>query len=66
MGSAAVQQALRAGLLDLLALHVVPILLGGGVRLLDDLGELPGGGELELERVIDAPGVTHLLYRVAR
>ena len=55
MGSTAVQQALRAGLLDLLALHVVPILLGGGVRLLDDLGELPGGGELELERVVDAP-----------
>ena len=42
-------------------LHVVPILLGGGARLLEDLG----GVELEQVRAVEAPGVTHLKYRVA-
>ncbi len=61
MGAAPVQQAIRAGLLDQLVLHLVPVLLGGGVRLLDKLGsDLP---ELELARVVDAPGITHLVYR---
>jgi len=64
MGSAPVQQALRAGLLDVLVLHTIPVLLGGGVRLLDHLGD----ESIELERVdvIDAPGVTHLVYRVLK
>jgi dihydrofolate reductase len=59
-GSAAVQQALAAGLLDVLALELVPVLLGGGVRLLD-------GSSHALKRieVVDAPGVTHLVYEVA-
>lgn len=64
MGSAPVQQAIRAGLLDTLVLHVVPYLLGGGVRLLDHLGDSPI--ELERVQVIDAPGVTHLVYRVLK
>ena len=59
-GASAVQQYLRAGLVDELTLNVVPILLGGGARLLDGLG---GVAELECTRVIDAPGVTHLTYR---
>jgi dihydrofolate reductase len=66
MGSAAVQQALRAGLLDLLAIHLVPIVLGGGVRLLDGLAPIAASTAFELERAVDAPGVTHLLYRVVR
>jgi len=42
MGSAGVQQALQEGLLDELILHLVPVLLGGGVRLLDNVeGTLP-------------------------
>jgi dihydrofolate reductase len=62
-GARAVQQYLAAGLLDELQLNVVPILLGGGSRLFDDLA----GADVRLEpaRVIDAPGVTHLLYGVA-
>jgi len=64
MGSAPVQQAIRAGLLDLLVLHVIPVLLGGGVRLLDHLGDT--STELERVDVIDAPGVTHLVYRVLK
>jgi dihydrofolate reductase len=64
MGSAPVQQAIRAGLLDTLVLHVVPVLLGGGVRLLDHLGD--NSIELERAEVIDAPGVTHMVYNVLK
>ncbi|NJC73497.1 dihydrofolate reductase [Planosporangium thailandense] len=60
-GAQAVQQAIRAGLLDELHLAVVPVLLGGGVRLFDHLG---GPVRLEKIRVVDAPSVTHLSYRV--
>jgi dihydrofolate reductase len=61
-GANVVQQYLRAGLLDELQLHVVPILLGGGVRLLDGLDPL----QLEVTRVVESPEVTHLKYRVVR
>jgi dihydrofolate reductase len=61
-GASVVQQALRAGLLDEVQLHVVPLLLGGGVRL---FGELDPIVELEATRVIESPTVAHLRYRVA-
>jgi len=56
------QQYLAAGLLDELELHVVPVLLGDGARLFDNLGD----AEVKLEqvRVVEAPGVTHLKYRL--
>jgi len=62
-GGQVIQQYLAAGLLDELELHIVPVLLGGGARLFDDLG----GAEIQLEQVraVEAPGVTHLKYRVA-
>jgi dihydrofolate reductase len=63
MGSAAPQQCLRAGLLDEIQLAVVPVLLGSGVRLFDHLG---GPVRLEKLSVVDAPGVTHLRYRVRK
>jgi len=44
--------------------HLVPIVLGSGVRLLDGLE--PGSVGLELVRVDNAPGVTHLTYRVVK
>jgi dihydrofolate reductase len=59
-GANVVQQAIKAGLVDELRLHLTPILLGSGTRLLDDLG----GVELERTAVIDSPGVTHLTFRV--
>jgi dihydrofolate reductase len=63
-GANVAQQYLSAGLLDELHLHVVPILLGGGARLLDGVGTAPG--KLERVSVIESPtGVTHLRYRVA-
>ena len=60
-GAAAINQYLAAGLVDELELHVAPVVLGGGARLFEGLGP-----DLALEqiRVIDAPGVTHLKYRV--
>jgi dihydrofolate reductase len=59
-GGRAAQQALDAGLLDELNLHVAPVLLGGGVRLFEDPQRRP----IELVRTIGSPAVTHLVYRV--
>jgi dihydrofolate reductase len=61
-GADTIRQYLAAGLVDVFELHVVPILLGGGERLLDGVGDL----RLEQMRVVEAPGVTHLKYRVSR
>ena len=56
------EQYLAAGLLDELELHVVPVLLGDGARLFDNLGN--GGGAARAGPAVEAPGVTHLKYRV--
>jgi dihydrofolate reductase len=61
-GAQTVQQCLRGGLLDELLLNQVPLLLGAGTRLLEDVG----GVELEQTRVVEAPGVAHLFYAVTR
>ena len=63
-GASVVQQYLAAGLLDEIQIHVAPVLLGGGVRLFDQLG--PTRPKLECTRVIESPAVTHLRYRVMR
>src|SRR3954468_8237707 len=63
-GASAAQQYLRAGLLDEVELHVVPILLGGGVRLFEDVPA--DAAALEIDRVVASPQVTHIRYRVAR
>jgi dihydrofolate reductase len=64
MGASVVQQSIRAGLLDELIISLVPMILGRGVRLLGGLDA--GSAGLEVVRVIDAPGVTHLTYRVIK
>jgi dihydrofolate reductase len=62
-GASIVQQALKAGVLDELNVHLVPLLLGGGgVRLFADLEP----AELELTQVNESPHVTHLHYRIKR
>ena len=61
-GAAVAQLALAAGLLDELEIHLIPVLLGEGRRLFEQLGA--DHIDLELTRVLDAPGVTHLRYRV--
>lgn len=63
-GADAVRQFIRAGLLDELHLHVVPALMGGGTRLLDELGEdLP---ELENVHVLPGTHAAHLKYRLRK
>ena len=63
-GANVVQQYLAARLVDELNVSVAPILLGGGERLFDNLDGTDLG--LEQVRAVDAPGVTHLKYRVVR
>lgn len=58
------QQGLKAGLVDEIHVDIAPLLLGKGVRLFDNLGA--GPIELENVRVVAAPGVTHLGFRVRR
>ena len=62
-GANVINEYLAAGLMDKLELHVVPVLLGGGARLFDGVGP---NLKLEELRVIEAPGVAHLKYRVIR
>jgi dihydrofolate reductase len=59
-GASTVQQYLAAGLLDEILVSVVPILLGGGARLFDNLGEPKP--RLRQTQAIEAPGVTHIRY----
>jgi dihydrofolate reductase len=58
-GAKAAQQYLAAGLVDEMEIHLVPILLGGGERLFDTVGDLKG---LESVRTVVAPGVVHLKF----
>ena len=65
VGAASIaQQCIRAGLLDEVHVNLAPVLLGGGVRLFEHLGTTPI--DLESTRVIEAPGVTHLTFRVVK
>jgi dihydrofolate reductase len=64
-GAGTAQRALRAGLLDELELHLIPVLLGGGRPLFEHLGVEQR--ELERTRVLEGEGgVTHLHFRVRR
>ncbi|QFY09398.1 dihydrofolate reductase [Nonomuraea phyllanthi] len=63
MGGGVATEALRAGLVDEVILHQVPILLGGGRPFFQ---ALPEHVRLRLVEAVPAPGVTHLRYEVAR
>lgn len=56
--------AQQAGLIDDMEIHLVPVPLGDGARLFDNLGDAEV--ELTCVRAIEAPGATHLGYRVVR
>ena len=61
-GAQTVQQYLRAGLLDELYLHIAPVILGAGERLLENVGD----PTLEPVKVVASPAATHVKYRVVR
>jgi dihydrofolate reductase len=63
-GASCARQAIAAGLVDEIDLQLNPVILGSGERLLD--GFEAGKPALELDRVLEAPGVVHLRYRVVR
>ena len=58
------RQFIRAGLIDEISIHQVPVLFGGGLRMFDETD----GEQIQLEaiRVVDTPSATHLTYRVVR
>ena len=58
------QQYLRAGLLDELSIHLIPVLFGSGTRMFDHLDDRHV--ELEPGETIQTPAATHLRYRVVR
>ncbi|AKZ56399.1 putative Riboflavin biosynthesis protein RibD domain-containing protein [Streptomyces ambofaciens ATCC 23877] len=60
-GADTVRQYLGAGLIDELQLHVVPALLGEGLRLFEGAGAVRR--DLEPVRVVHTPLATHLKYR---
>jgi dihydrofolate reductase len=65
-GGTLLRQVIALGLLDDLELHIVPVLLGDGMRLLDQRLELDAFEAIELtpERVTATEDVTHIRYRV--
>ena len=61
-GAHTIQQFIAAGMLDELYLHLVPVVLGAGERLLENVGD----PTLQPVTVIASPAVTHLKYRIVR
>lgn len=61
-GANIIAEYLKAGLVDEMQIHVIPVLFGNGTRLFEDLG----GRRIELKRTstIDNPGATHLRFSV--
>jgi dihydrofolate reductase len=62
-GASVIQQALNAGLLDQLQVHVAPVLLGAGTPL---FAHLHGPVELEQTELVETRLARHLTYRVVK
>jgi len=63
MGGANVgRQYLRAGLIDEVQIHLVPVVLGGGTPMFDDVGRL----DLTTLEAVRSEHATHLRYRIER
>jgi dihydrofolate reductase len=63
-GANIVRQYLKAGLLDEMQIHLIPVLLGNGVRLFEDLG--PERIELRKISLIETPSATHFRFEVVK
>jgi dihydrofolate reductase len=63
-GAEVVQQYLKAGLIDEMEIHVVPVLLGGGARLFEHTDGRQTA--YECARVVSSPSVSHYSYRPKR
>jgi len=61
-GASVAQQYLTASLIDEMEIAIVPVLLGGGTRLFENLGD--AGLELNQVQAVEAPGVVHIKYEV--
>jgi len=65
MGGADIgQQYIRAGLVDEISIHFVPVLFGGGTRMFEHLGS--EHIQLETAGVIETPAATHLRFRIVK
>jgi dihydrofolate reductase len=65
MGGASIgQQCIRAGLVDEIQVHLVPVLFGGGIRMFEHLGD--GHLPLEATEVVQSASATHLRFRIVR
>ena len=64
MGGEVGRQYLRAGVVDEISIHLVPVLFGSGTRMFEDV--VDGHVTLELVEVAESPHATHLRYRVVR
>ena len=62
-GGVTLTAAIAAGLVDEVVIHQVPVLLGGGRRLFNDL---PDHVRLTLVETAPAAGVIHLRYRIEK
>jgi dihydrofolate reductase len=63
-GADIIRQYLKARLLDELQIHLIPVLLGGGIRLFEDFD--PEGIELRRASSIETPSATHLRFAVVK
>ncbi|NED96603.1 dihydrofolate reductase [Phytoactinopolyspora alkaliphila] len=57
-------QFVSAGLVDEIGIHLVPVVFGEGLRLLDHMGD--GHIQLEVANVVSTPSATHLRYRIVK
>lgn len=64
LGASIAQQCLKASLADEILIHLVPLLLGEGIRLFDHLGAEPI--ELERTEVVSTSDITSLRFRIAK
>lgn len=63
-GGKIADSAIRSGVVDEIYLHIVPVLLGGGIKLFDLIGPVPV--PLEQSKVVNGSGVLHVRYQVRK